>query len=195
MCRERRADVIATRLILALMLASLAGCASNLPRAISDPPAASPPIAAVMQNPAAYVGQSVRWGGSIVAVENRAAETWIEIAARDLGGFGRPLRSDVSQGRYVARLGGFFDPSIYRPDREITVYGTIDGGIERRVGERSYVAPLLRVLDYHLWPEYVELAPPYYDPWWDPLYPYPYYDPFFGPYSRPGWGARFYYRR
>lgn len=164
-------------LMVVLVALVLGGCASNVPREISTAPADSPQLQAVLPQVGPYLGRTVRWGGVIVGVENKAEETWVEVSARELDAFGRPRFADRSDGRFIARLGGFFDPSIYRADRELTVYGTLDGSVEGRIGERPYSYPVVRVLSFHLWPEYGPPMAVPYDPWWGP-----YYDPFMSPY-------------
>lgn len=175
--------------VLTLLVLALSGCAGNLPRHIAEAPLGSPGVAAVAASPEDWVGQPVRWGGVIVSVQTWAEETRVELAARDLGGSGRPKLSDVSPGRFIARLQGFLDPSIFRADRELTVYGTLEPPEEGRIGERPYTYPVVRVQEYHLWPEYVPAVAPY-DPWWDYYF---LYDPFMRPF-RPYYWPRAYWR-
>lgn len=173
--------------IAGLLCATLmAGCASNIPKEIREPPADNPMIAEVRTDAGRFIGAQVRWGGTIAAVDNRAADTWIEIVARDLDGSGQPRKTDRSAGRFLAIVDGFLDPALYAVDREITVTGVIESESIRKIGDFDYAFPVVRVDNYLLWPLRVELAPRdyppywYYDPWypwypWYPYYPYRYY--------------------
>ncbi|WP_421620768.1 Slp family lipoprotein [Alkalilimnicola ehrlichii] len=163
-------------LLALLLLTLLAGCASNVPEAIRTAPAEAPGVAAVRDDPEAYRGQTVRWGGLIAGVNNRAEYTEFQVVARRLGSGGRPVTADDrSPGRFLVRVPGFLDPAIHAEGRLLTVSGLIVGAEARELGEYLYRYPVVEAVDYHLWPELEPRAPAYYDPWYDPWWgPYPY---------------------
>ena len=76
-----------------LLAALLAGCASPVPKVIREPLPGEIGVAQARADLEANVGKRVRWGGSIVKVENRPKETLIEVVSRPLGDRGRPLSS------------------------------------------------------------------------------------------------------
>lgn len=164
-----------TPAICVLALVSLSGCQSAVPLEIRSEPAPSLSLADVQADPAAREGWSVRWGGAIVKVENRDTETWFEILGATLDGEGRPKDLDNPTGRFLARVDGFLDPAVYRPDRKLTLYGTVTGSENRPIGDRPYTYPLIKAQSYYLWPEYLDDA--YAWPYW--------YDPYY--YSLPYW--------
>ncbi len=162
------------RTCLALFAAALlTGCATYLPEAIRKAPPKDIAVSEVRRNIDLYKGQFVRWGGTIASVENRKGETWLEIVARELDGDGRPRETDVSQGRFLARITGFLDPAVYAPGREMTVAGTIEGHLTRKIGEYVYTYPVVNVELSHLWPVRVRYPRDYY--YYDPFWPYPWY--------------------
>lgn len=164
----------------ALMLCVLAlSACTTIPREVRDSPPESPSLMAVRENPTTYAGQEVRWGGTIVRTTNKDDLTEIEIVARRLLSNTRPADTDQTEGRFIARFGGFLDPQIYAADRDITVVGTVDGLKLSTVGEADYNFPVVRVSSHYLWREVREPSYPYrpYDPWYP--YPYPYYHPFY----------------
>ncbi len=164
--------------ILALLF--LAGCASDIPKSISEPPAVEITHAQALAQPDALKGRAVRWGGAIARVENRKDETWVEIVERPLSSDGEPGYRDSSGGRFLARVEGFLDPAVYAPRRLITIAGTLDGIETRSIGEFPYRFPVVRAGSYYLWPRPPRryYYPPYwYDPWYPWGYPYPYYVP------------------
>ena len=155
-----------------LAMLFLSACASNVPVEIrQDITGSNASVDAVRIDFSRYEGQKVRWGGTIVSLENKASETWVEIVGRELGSYGRPKRLDQSPGRFLVRIEGFLDPAIYKPDRELTVYGTVESRLVRQIDEHPYTYPLIKAQTYYLWDEYDRYDDRYaYYP-----YGYPYY--------------------
>lgn len=155
----------------------LAGCANGLPQAIREAPAEEVALAAAFKNPEGLRGRAVRWGGAIASVENRHDETWVEIVERPLYRDGEPRVTDQSGGRFLAQLKGFVDPVIYAKGRLVTVAGTLDGTVTRKIGEHPYTYPVVRGDVIYLWPNaprdvYHHYSPFPYDPWYPWGYPY-----------------------
>ena len=170
--------------LLSLLAALLAvGCATPVPREIGRAPANDISVTQVRADVQRYVGQPVRWGGTIVDMDNDAEESTLEIIARDLRRDGRPAIEDRSPGRFIAVVEGFLDPAIFTEDRDITVFGTIEGEVSGRIGGRSYDYPIVRVQQYQLWrvmdPRPYP-APGYRMYYYDPFYPWGYYYPYPG---------------
>ncbi|SRR5690554_1464245 len=178
------------KLLLSLVLLmglALGGCATT-PDPIRKSPDDNPTLRAVRANPEAYQGRELRWGGSIVAVENRAEQTCIEVVERVLESGGRPVEEDRSQGRFLACVPGFLDPVVYEDGRLLTVRGTVVGVETRKVGEYPYRYPVVAVSSHHLWEPLSDLR--YYEP--DPFWYYPW--PAYGPYPWRGYPYYPYYR-
>lgn len=125
------------------------------------------------QNPDAYKGKIVLWGGIILRAENQKDGTMLEILQKPIDWLERPEDVDRSQGRFLALCKGYLDTAIYARGREVTVAGSIDGEETRPLGQIHYTYPLILVKEIHLWakrspaPVYV-WPPPYYwgYPWW-----------------------------
>jgi len=166
----------------ALLAPLLSACQSSVPLEIREP--AFPPLSAVEvhANPKPFAGKPIRWGGTIVAIENKSNDTWIEILNQELDEEGRPQRTDLSFGRFLASAGSFLDPAVYRAERQVTVYGVLEPPVNRTIGERPYTYPMVRAQKLYLWPDYREhwRNRPYdYDPFYYPYYPYyPYWHRF-----------------
>jgi len=158
----------------------LAGCASDIPRAIREAPAEGVGIAQVLAEPESLRGSHMRWGGAIATVENRKDETWVEIVERPLGSEGLPRRTDQSGGRFLARVPGFLDPSVYARQRLITVAGRFESVVTRNIGEHPYRYPVVRVDSHYLWMQepsnihhHYYYAPYWYEPWYPRRIPPP----------------------
>lgn len=165
-----------------IWVATLSACATApIPTALQMPPGPLPTLHEVRNDPAAHLGQPVRWGGTIAQIENLPSETQLEMVARPLGNTTRPQETDLTEGRFVAILPGFLDPATYAPGRELTLVGHIEGTLTRSIGAHPYAFVLIRAQAHHLWPERQEL-PPYplhWNPWfYDPWYaPHPFHRP------------------
>ncbi len=109
-------------------------------------------------------GQSVRWGGHIIAVEPLADRTCIQIMGKPLGAGARPVESDKTTQRFIACKSGFYDPVIFSEGRDITVTGNVGGEESRRVGEYDYRLPRVDAEAVFLWPERYSFDRPYAEP-------------------------------
>lgn len=163
--------VLSAALVLAGLL--LAGCAAQAPLSSQEAPPDNLALRDVSANSAAYAGRKVHWGGNIERLENHAQETWLEIVERPLDSSGRPRETDLSGGRFIAKVAGFLDPVIYTRGRDISIAGSVDGDISRKIGEFDYRYVVVKAETEHLWPPLVPEPARYYDPfWYDPWYPF-----------------------
>ena len=132
----------------------------------------------VSQNPEAYKGKIVIWGGEIIeTINQKDGTTLIVVLQRPMDWMEEPdLRR--SEGRFILLVEGYVDPYVFRRGRRITIAGEIVGRKVMRLGELEYPYPLVRSKQIYLWGEY------YYYP-----YPYPWgYYGYYGPYWRyPYW--------
>jgi len=160
-------------LLLSSMLL-LAGCAT-IPQSVSGDNFTQMSADQARTNPEQAKGANVRWGGVIVEVINNETETWIEVLAMPLSNTSKPLSDrQSSQGRFIAKTPDFLDPEIYQKGLRITFVGTIDSTLEGKVGERSYVYPILAVKAHHLWPRRIEQRQRFIAPgfWYYGFHPY-----------------------
>lgn len=167
-----------TRVIIALALAALAGCAS-VPSSISTP-VPGPDVRAVLNDPGRYTGAKVRWGGTIAGVTNLADRTVVTVVARPLTGDGEPLGDRPALGRFFAEVDRFLEPEEYRSGRRVTVVGRYVGIRQSKIDQYVYDYPVVQAQNLHMWREYAERRP--YRAW--PSYrSYPYwYDPYWSRY-------------
>ena len=78
-------------------------------------------VSAVREQPELHENAEVTWGGSVIGIENREDETWVEIIDRPLHQSGLPDLRDNSTGRFIAVVPGFLDPLEYTKGRSITI--------------------------------------------------------------------------
>jgi len=131
----------------------LAGCAHVISKQTLEEVDTSVTFAQVAQDPDAYKGETVLFGGDIIEAQNLPDETLIIVLQHPLGRRGEPAAGDVSEGRFILRDPGFLDPAIYSPGRKITVAGTVVGKEVRPLGEIEYTYPIIKKRELYLWPQ------------------------------------------
>jgi outer membrane lipoprotein len=133
-----------------LLAGVLAGCAPK-PIFHSQTPSIAATPAQVGQTPERYAHGTVIWGGKVVQVKNLADHSEIEILGYPLDSSQRPRVNDSAGGRFIAVMAGYVEPLAYPDGALVTVLGTLDGNRAGQVGEASYVFPLVKVAQAHLW--------------------------------------------
>ena len=122
----------------------------------------------------------IRWGGVILETRPEADHTCFEILARQLESSMRPKVSDKSDGRFIACKPGFYDPEVFKKNREVTLTGKIIFIDVRKVGEFDYHFPVVDIEFMSLWPK--RRNPRYYN--YGPYRPYYWHYPHYGRYYR-----------
>lgn len=98
-------------------------------------------------------GLTARWGGEIIAVENKKDFSEFEILQYPNNHYGKPRTTLDSQGRFKVRVSGFIDPLVFAKGRSITFVGEVGEPAEGIIGEQTYVYPVLLANGYYLWKE------------------------------------------
>lgn len=155
----------------------LSACSSTIPQLIKEAPPGNIQVEEAQQSPDAFRNAKVRWGGTILGVENLPETTQVEVLARRLSSNGKPIADSHPQGRFKVALPGFVEPEEFPKERLITVAGTLLEVAQGRVGEYPYPYPIVAPDSYYIWPaerDYDYAYPYYYDPFYYPWY-YPYW--------------------
>lgn len=134
------------------------------------------------------LGEKARWGGKIVAVENKKDASEIEIVFFPETDYGKPKTSMPSMGRFKAVVEGFVDPLVFEQGRLITVVGEVGNMQTGIIGEQEYAYPTLNAKGYYMWKETTDIKVEldtfgfypfgyhsgfnrsYFNPWYDPWY-------------------------
>lgn len=106
---------------------------------------------AVAEAPERYNEASVIWGGQIVAVNNLADHSEIEVLAYPLDSSQRPQATMQGSGRFIAVMGGYVEPLNFPAGALMTLAGRVKGSRAGRVGEAAYVFPMVSVDQAHVW--------------------------------------------
>ena len=107
-------------------------------------------------------GQAVSLSGIVLKAKRLDGMTEIEVLQLPLESHGRPTNDRrQSQGRFLARQTTFLDPAILATRPTVTVYGVMEGVVERPLepGSDNYAYPIIAIQDLTIWPQ--ELLQPY----------------------------------
>ena len=135
----------------------------------------------VLQNPDAYKGDIVLWGGEIIETVNLQGGSEIIVLDTPLDYQERPEGARYSRGRFVAKTPKFLDPAIYKKGGKITLAGQIVGKEAKPLGKTEYAYPVVLVKQLHLWrrthygPYHPYWGWPYDDYWVPGYYYWPYH--------------------
>jgi len=171
---------------LSLFLLLILSACSSTPSVIRDFSAVDIPYQLANQNTDSYQNTPIRWGGTVIEVENEADSSLMQVLYYPLDRDGFPQTSQTGEGRFAVKTSDFLDPAILKKDSKVTVTGKLTGKIERMVGNKLIRIPLITSEAIYLWPKNHDVDRTYgYG-----RYPYGYfgYHPFFfrGYYGR-GW--------
>ena len=154
----------------------LYSCATVIPPELKQEIKEEISLSLAKENPDAYQGKLVLWGGRIIKAENKKEGTLIEVLKLPLDITDRPKDVDTSEGRFLVLYPEYLDVAIYRPGREVTVIGRVDGTKTQPLGEIDYTYPLIRARKIHLWEGRAESIRVFHE---YPFYPYQYgYPPY-----------------
>jgi len=165
-----------------LVLMVCGGCAANPASTVSQAIVDDVSLTQARSAAEVYTGSTVRWGGMVTEVENKADKTWVFVVGRVLRDDAKPITDSASEGRFVASFNGFVDPLVYKKGRPLTVVGSIEGNTVRAIGEYDYRFPVVAVSDSYLWSEPIKTKFIYAPA---PRYDYYYYHPY--PYRHQRW--------
>jgi len=104
----------------------------------------------VVENPKAYLGSIVIWGGVISKASQDPEGTKLLLIQNPLDSHGRP-QTQETQGEFIARTSESLDPLVYRRGLAITLAGEIEGLEEENLGFMEYSRPVLRIIELHPW--------------------------------------------
>jgi len=141
---------LALRSIAPAALLALAACA---PAPIYKPAADAVTAAPfqVAQSPEQFAHRQVIWGGRIVAVNNLADHSEVEMLAYPLDSSQRPKANDSGNGRFIAVMPGYVEPLDYPAGALMTISGSLSGSRAGQVGQANYTFPLVQVNQSHVW--------------------------------------------
>ena len=166
-------QIISRTFLLFFFCTLLSGCAPIISRNLLAKVDSSLTFKKVLQNPDAYKGKIVLWGGKVIQVLPQDGTTFIEVLQMPLGWRKKPEEAHSSEGKFLILVKELLDFSQFDRGRKITVAGEIQGAVTgeeiKSVTERGYRYPVILCEEIHLWKEYLypySSSQPYLGPWW-----------------------------
>jgi outer membrane lipoprotein len=167
---KRNKHLIFSQFIFMVLLISMVSCAHVISRQVRKQTNPDITFEEVLENPEEYTGQMLILSGVITEIKNTKEGTILEVLQTPANFRGKPADIEESEGRYLAIVERFLDPSTYAKGRSVTVAGKILGKRIQPLGKTEYTYPFIQATEIYLWP--VEKT----------YYPYRYY-PYDYPYS------------
>ena len=133
-----------------VLLVTLLGCVHPIPRNVLPTVEKELTFSRVIENPPAYEGGVVLWGGIIRKPTYGPEETALLITQTPLDRRGFP-QTGATEGEFIAHTSRHLDPEIFKEETKITLVGEIDGVEEKKWGPQEYPRPLVRIIDIHAW--------------------------------------------
>ncbi|MBU2571285.1 MAG: Slp family lipoprotein [Gammaproteobacteria bacterium] len=130
----------------------LPGC-SSLPVAIQNAPVPDIKYTETIDRIDTYKNYRVRWGGTIIQVDNEENLSRLQILHYPLDRFGRPQTDQETAGRFILETPEFYDPAVYRKNTQITAAGILKGSDSLKIGNKSLTVPVVEIQTIHRWPE------------------------------------------
>lgn len=157
-----------------LCLLLLSGCAPVISSNLTAKVDSSLTFREVFQDPDAYKGKTVLWGGRIIQVLPQDDTTYVEILQMPLGWREKPEEAYASEGKFLILIRELLDLSDFDRGKKITVAGEIQGSAQREkiesLSEKDYRYPVILSEEIHLWKDYFypysSSVQPYTGPYW-----------------------------
>jgi outer membrane lipoprotein len=108
--------------------------------------------AQVAANLPQYRSRKVLWGGVIIDSRNVKHGSELQVLAYPLKGNLKPDTHQRATGRFIAFTQGYLETVDYAPGRVVTLVGTVEHTTRRSIGEVTYLYPVVRISQLHLWP-------------------------------------------
>jgi outer membrane lipoprotein len=140
------------RIIFYLILVLLTACSSTSPL-IKTAPLEDYQLKQVILDVDSFVGKTVRWGGKVIKVNNDEKFSTIQMVQLPLNGFGKPLPTKSSQGRFFSQSREFLDPAIFEEGSLVTFAGRVSSAETIKVDKKTLLVPIINIIEFHIWPE------------------------------------------
>lgn len=133
--------------ILFALVVLTTGCAHVISPEVRETAREDLTLAMVLQNPSAYLGETVVWGGIILNTLDQRDGTVITVLETPLNIRGQPIEAQP-RGRFIGKSSEYLDREIYQTGRNITLAGEIIGYEGKPPGE---ISPVVSIKESRSW--------------------------------------------
>lgn len=156
------------------LLSFIIGCAPVISTELKAGADTSLSFKEVQENPGAYKGKVVLWGGEITQVLPQAnGTTFIEILEWPLGRWDKPRKTVDFHGKFLVLGKEPLDTSIYKRGNRITIAGEIQGEVKgskiKELTDSTYRYTVVLEKEMQVWknPSYPYSSVPDYRTTWE----------------------------
>jgi starvation-inducible outer membrane lipoprotein len=135
-----------------IFLAGLSGCGPPISKKVMETVDRGRTFSVVIENPKAYIGSVVLWGGVIEEFLPGPKETRLIVRQSPVDDKGHP-QTDATYGEFVVHTPDYLSPRTFRKGMVITLAGMVDGVEEEEIGPQKIPRPLVRVIEIYPWTE------------------------------------------
>ncbi len=97
-------------------------------------------------------GKHILWGGIIISSTNLKDQSRLEVLAYPLDSNQYPQTDSPPLGRFLLQREGYLETVDYAPGRLVTVRGPLSDSESGKVGDTSYLYPVVNSREIYLWP-------------------------------------------
>jgi len=133
-------------------LVGLSGCMQPISKDVMATVDPGRTFAVVIENPKAYIGSVVLWGGVVEKYIPGPGQTRLLVEQYPVDAKGRP-QMDATYGEFVVHTPDRLDPLLFREGMVITLAGMLDGVEEAEDGPQKMLRPVVRLIEIHAWSE------------------------------------------
>jgi outer membrane lipoprotein len=133
-----------------LCLGILAGCAQSLSPTVMATAEKRLTYEVVIQNPKAYLGSVILWGGVIRKTVYESEGTRLLVTHAPLDSKGYP-EDRTSEGEFIVQSPRYLDPQTYREGVKISLVGVLSEVEVKKSGPEEYPVPVIKVMEMRAW--------------------------------------------
>ncbi len=131
-----------------LFLAALCGCSPPISQKVMKTVDPGRPFSVVIENPKAYIGSVVVWGGIIEEFIPGPEGTKLIVLQCPVDDRGVP-QTEETYGEFAAHTPDSLNPRDFRKGMVINLAGMVDGVEEEKIGPERIPRPLIRIIEIH----------------------------------------------
>ncbi len=146
-------------LIPLILTGILSGCATGISKQARSAVTYYDTFAQLQQHPQDFIGETVFFGGKIIAIDALKKTTELTVLQLALDNQGYPQDNDHSEGRFIIVSDTLLDPAIYKTGHLVTVVGRFVSTENRLIGQRTYRYPRIKVREIRQWQPGREMSP------------------------------------
>jgi len=142
---------------LLFLFSFIVGCSPVISVELREKVDSSVAFRKVQENPDAYTGKTVLWGGDIIQTfPEQGGTTLVEVLRWPLGWWDEPRETVAFHGRFLVLVKEDSNPPpVFKERMRMTVAGEIEGGIQgskiKELSDPTYEYPVIRSKELYVW--------------------------------------------